>query len=477
MVIGQWHRSWLLRLTLLVCVSAEVAAAEITPRITISREEEPVYWGDSVVIELESVGLDAPPDTSALFKEADLLRETIGTRIAVINQQVVEIKLRRMELLPRRQGVIILGPLSGSSVLEQVTSNSISIDVQAPADTQWQPTASDVHIAVSVSLGSQQDTAEPQEHTESVLPSPYVGQHIVATIELKHSHPIADEHITLPRFEGFDVLAQFTERRTIDELDDGSSQRVTTWQYHLFARHSGALHIGSVHWRGTAIRSRTMRAGFERVSAPVPLHIKPATQSVDWWLPAAQVRLAEHWSKDPRELSAGDEIIRTITLTAQGVLANHLPDIVPLESRALSTTPVHQSRSQQLTEDQLMATAVFKFRMIAQSPIPVFLDTVRVPWFSTSSDTGQEAIIPARRINVGLPDRADLLASLALEGRWIDRAMLRVSGSFAQWLPWHALLVLLSLIAAALWIRELLHWRTERLARRKGLPSGVLPEL
>ena len=116
--------------------------------------------------------------------------------------------------------------------------------------------------------------------------------------------------------------------------------------------------------------------------------------------------------------------------------------------------------------------------MIAQSPIPVFLDTVRVPWYDTVTASAREAIIPARRINVGLPDRADLLASLALDGNWFDRMLLRLEGSStARSLPWQAILALLCLLAAWLWIQELRYWRHERRQRKEGLKSTVLPEL
>lgn len=51
----------------------------------------------------------------------------------------------------------------------------------------------------------------------------------------------------------------------------------------------------------------------------------------------------------------------------------------------------------------------------------MFLDTVRIPWWDTELQLAREAIIPARRINVGLPDRANVLSKLALEESGISR--------------------------------------------------------
>lgn len=460
-------------------ITGQAKAADVEASIILIGGSETVYRGDSIIIEIETVGIPDPLDTTPMFQGADLLRETTGTRITVINERVVEMKLRRMELVPRHEGTVSFGPLTGISTGGPVTSNTIVINVQPPANSKWQPAKDDLQIELVLTSGSGTSPLNllDPEHTAKPVSQPFVGQHIVADIELRHRDPIADEQVILPDFTGFDVLEQYVERRTVETRSNGKSWRITAWRFHLFAQRSGELTVGAVNWKGTLIRSRTQRANFEKHLPPHSLSVKPAVSKSHWWLPATDVNLSDQWSKDPRELSAGDEIIRTITLSARDVLANHLPDIVPPESRALTTSLIRQSRSQQLTGDHVTATAIFEFRMIAQSPIPVFLDTVRVPWFSTVDSMAREAIIPARRINVGLPDRADLLANMALENNWIDRILFRLEGSKSRWYSWHISLALLSLCATWLWSLELRHWLRARRRARLGSCSTVLPEL
>ncbi len=456
-----------------------LAVAKVQPGITLIGSDETIYLGDSITLEVEAVGITEALDISTLFKDADLIRETTGTRIAVINERVVEVKLRRMEFLPRREGRVIFGPLSGMTIKGPVLSNSVIIDVQAPADTNWQPDPDDLTISqtLTVDNGASDSATINIIDTSASSPQPFVGQHMVFDIQLRHRHPIADEQLMLPDFDGFDVLEQFIQRRTVEELDNGERWRVIAWRYHLFAQRSGAIDIDGVRWKGTAIRSRTQRSDFDRHTDTFTLFAKPAASQASWWLPARRVALTDEWSKDPRTLSAGDEIIRTITLNAHNVLASHLPSVTPLESRALTTTPISHHRSQQLVGDQISASAVFKFRMVAQSPIPVFLDTVRVPWYSIVEDRKKDAIIPARRINVGLPDRADLLADIALNDSWKDKLLLRLRSSGESLVPWHVTLGLLLMLALFLSLRELAYWLDERRKRRSGQLSGVLPEL
>ena len=445
-------------------------AATVEPGIRLISENETIYMGDSVIIDVEAVGLLEPLDVSSLFKFADLLRETTGTRIAVIDGRVIEVKLRRMEFVPKQEGRVFFGPLNGESVRGAVASNTLIIDVQPPADINWEADANDLQISMVLGLGSSAlDTVANNQ--------PYVGQHMVASIELRHRHPIFEEKLTLPSFEGFDVLPEYEERRTIENSADDDSWRVISWRYHLFPQRSGKQSITGISWSGTAVRSRTQRSKFARDTTEISYAIKPAADFEQWWLPATAVILSDEWSKDPRELSAGDEIIRTISLKSEGVLANHLPTVIPLESRALTSTLINQSRNQELSNGSVKATATFTYRMVAQSPIPVFLDTVRVPWFHTLENTPREAIIPARRINVGLPDRADLLADIALKDNWGARLKFKISSSEIQRAPWYISFSMLVIVCSALGFRELFHSRREFKQYSDGHGAGNLPEL
>ncbi len=468
----------LLALTLL-CSSTQAATVE--PGITLISDSETIYLGDSIIIDVEAVGLLEPLDVSALFKYADLLRETTGTRIAVIEGRVVEVKLRRMEFIPKEEGRAFFGPLSADSIRGQVTSNTLIVDVQPQADTQWQPQDDDLSIDITYTLDNGEILQYSDIEEPTATPNAFVGQHIIADIKLRHKHPIFEEQLDLPSFEGFDILKEFEERRTTEEtvLDDGSIQsfRIVAWRYHLFPQRSGTHTVDDISWSGTTIKSRTQRSDFNRSLEGGELNINIAQSASQWWLPATQVSLVDEWSKDPRELSAGDEIIRTITLSASDVLANHLPDVTPLESRAISSTLINQQRSQSMNQGTPVSTATFTYRMVAQSPIPVFLDTVRVVWFNTNTQDIKEAIIPARRINVGLPDRADLLADLAIQGNLWDRFNLWVQSHLSHWIPWNVSLILLGLGVLLLGTGECLARIRQLRDTKRGTPERFLPEL
>lgn len=368
--------------------------------INLSLDSAEIFHGDAIVLEIESSGLLDTIDFSPLEAHSTVVRDTGGTRIAVIKGKVVEIAIKRIDLIPDKPGLLVIGPLLAGDV----TSNSVHVKVLNETRPTWQPVTDDLRINTSLTPAS-----------------PRVHQQALFTIELLHRYPVNNEEITLPDLSGFAKRVLFENRRTFKDEDKEWFR--TQWQYLIFPQQSGPQTIGDITWTGTATKSRVERAEFSRTHQPTPLTILPATTDTGaWWLPASSLQLTEHWSSPATELRAGDEVERTIIISAQSVLAGQLPNPVVPESRALQQTLINTSRSEELNNQSMVASAEFTYRVKAQSPIPVFLDTVRIPWWNTAEGELKEAILPARRINVGLPDRADLLSNIALQESGVTRA-------------------------------------------------------
>lgn len=373
------------------------------PTITLRLESPEILLGDTVILEIESVGLEQPIDLDPLRDIAQIGRETYGTRIEVIGGKVVEVRLRRIEIVPRASGVVIVGPLQAGDV----TSNTASVSVLTDRPADWAPGPDDLALTMTASRAD-----------------PHVQEEVVLDIVLSHRYPMLAETLPKPDLSGLDVLPVFEERRTLDEK---AGLRRIAWRYLVWPKHSGALSIPGVTASGDMQRSRLERGKFSVTTPPVRLAVRPsAFPAGDWWLPAQSLSLTEEWSGDVTGLNAGDELVRTIRVSARGVRAVQIPDIAMPEARALAITPLGAHRSQAVSPEGITAQAEFRFRVRALSPIPVFPDTIRLPWFNTTTGEAREAIIPARRINIGIPDREALLQQAAQGHSAAER--------LAQWL-------------------------------------------
>lgn len=425
----------ILLLSLALLIAPQIANAQ-KASVTLKIDSTELFIGDAIVIDIESTGLVEPLDVEPLKNIAQFDRETYGTRIAVVEQKVVEIKIRRMEFTATEAGTLIFGPLVGIANAGEITSNSVSVAVSKSSDQQWTPGDEDFSASFVV------------DNT-----SPFVHQQFVASLTLRHRYTIADETINLPDFSNFDVVPVLEARRTIDPGDD--NWRLINWQWLLHPKKSGNTTLSGPSWTGLMIKSRTQRSQFAIAAPAIELTISAALNANEWWLPASNISLSDSWSKPVIELSAGDEVIRTITVIAEGALSQQIPDIAPLPSRAFSAVLISKNREQSLIGNKIVSKAEFQFRMTAQSPIPVFLDTVRVPWWNTEERKMSEAIIPARRINIGLPERADVLANLALRGSFWDRSVMKIKSMNINWAIPALFLVLITILA---WLGDLPHY-------------------
>lgn len=387
-------------LVLLLALSSWAGFAQAKPPsfLKLQIDNNEIVLGDTVVLEVSSTGLLDPIDFSPLDDVAEVLRQTSGTRIAVFGGEVVEVHSLRIELVPRRLGTVLIGPL----VAGDVASNTVSVRVVEDRQIAWTPTARDIRLDQTISSHA-----------------PWLQQQLILDIRLRYRHPISEESVQLPDLTGFRVVPIYRERRTLDEDDGGWA--MIAWRYLLFPERSGEITLAGTRFVGAIAKSRAERAHFDLKAEDVVLAVRPAAFAGEWWLVANDVSIRDEWDGDPRQLSAGDEIERTITVSADGVLAEQIPDVAMAETRGLAITPVGESRDGKVAETGSTATASFRFRVRALSPVPAFLDTVRLRWWNVAENHAEDAVLPARRIDIGIPDRDKLLAAAEAEPSMFSR--------------------------------------------------------
>lgn len=437
---------------LLLFAACHQAAAKAKPFIEIITEANTAFLGDTIVIEVRWSGLLDPIDFGPLLVNAELVRETVGTRIAVADGEVIDISSRRMELLPRQIGSVTLGPLRSGDVV----SNSVTVDVTPMSSVVWRPGPDDIRLEQTISTTS-----------------PWIQQQVTLDIVLVARYPVAGEKITLPNLETFRAVTIFSERRTADAGNDGLSR--WAWRYLLFPQKSGKLSVPGMRISGTIAKSRTQRASFDLTASSTDLDVKPSAFSQsNWWVAATSLDLSDAWSGDVKAMSAGDEIERNIIVDAKGILPEQIPEIAMPETNGLAITSLGTTRNGGISNDISNARATFRFRVRALSPVPVFLDTVRLRWWNTSANRSEEAIIPARRIDIGVPDRSKLLNHAAGNMNWVDRLRATLEGyASAIWIVAFVTMAAAA-SAVALWgqlgdaIRTIGYRRSIRNAARSG---------
>ena len=424
----------MIRLVILILMCCEVMADSRFIELTL--EPETIYQNDSFVLNIESSGVPVPVDPGDL-PFATPIRETTGTRFLVRGGSVLPVDLRRMAFQSTGTGKFDIGPIE----IDGVRSNGVTLNIAAPNQEEFTVDKGNVELEVQIS------------HL-----APYVHQQVVMDVVLYHRHRLIDLDIQPPVVENAQIKTVMEARRPPPHPDRPEWDRVL-WRYLVFPGKDGRLSISPIQVSGTLVTLTQQRDAFSLQEGPWSLDVRGSAVSDEWWLPASRVVADESWSIDLANLNAGDEFERIITVTANGARAEQIPDLNMYDMVGFLITRFPPRRETHFGDNGVTGMAIFRFRLQSISPTPVFLDTIKLPWWDINKDQSEMEILPARRIHVGLPDRDALLQTLGAEVSFATR----LSDAIFSWRS------LVYGTAATLWILLIIRWVSQNSRWHRGL--------
>lgn len=277
-----------------------------------------------------------------------------------------------------------------SFTIEGRRTSPIVVDVVAPGDSESQ-------------RGPVFVTAEVDNQT------PYVQQQVRYTVRLHIAQTLESGSISPPEVEHADIQ-QASNDEDRQDIIDGQRYRVITRTYFITPRRSGPLSIQGSRFDGQ-IRDNTSRsfATFSRpqtvsaLAADIDIDVQAQPQNYQGhWLPSEQVTLNEEWD-DSQRLIVGEPISRRITLTAQGVRDEQLPDIEIMLPEGMRYYPERTERDSFSRQGQRFAQAQFRGVIIPARAGTFQLPAIDVQWWDVERQQQRSATIPAREIEVHEP--------------------------------------------------------------------------
>ena len=171
----------------------------------------------------------------------------------------------------------------------------------------------------------------------------------------------------------------------------------------VFPEKTGDLVIGSFTHKLTVVDGLGQRL-IEVKSPPVTLKVADwqgpggPRDPNRWWLPSSGVRVTDQWSGDPNHMARGETIRRTVTIEADGAMAEQLPPAPVMRSGGVISFRGPIDRDTRITEAGPVARAVYRWDMRPTTAFPAIVEPVKIPWFDTTSRTLREAVVPAQRM-------------------------------------------------------------------------------
>ena len=434
--------------------------ASLAQAQTATLRQQQVYPGDiaELTIEHESkfpslYALDTTP------LEADFKVLDTRSRIARVYREnrTVHRMQWQVQMVPRRSGRLRVPPLSfGGHYSEPVWLDVITANSELQARQK-------VFVEIE---------AQPE--------NPYPGQQTRIVTRLLHNLQALDGALDDPEAGSAQIYRGSRDSRYRSQRD-GDSLSVLERSILLIPAAADELEVSAASFRGSIAAngdSADSRYIYRQSTAlRLPLRPLPPGYDSDSWLPARELKVRLDWDSPDAPARVGDSVGVTLTLEADGLPGEALPDGLLLrDSGAYRIYADKALRSTRVEGDaraaRLLGRLQQRFAIIAQQPGELTLPRLQLRWWDVEQDRARVATLESSSLTVvGASAIADTRAS-SIEGAGTSSVVPRgLLPSFVHrhW-PWIALLAGTALCAGLVYAakpqRRRLRARLARARRR-----------
>ncbi|MCI5106268.1 MAG: BatD family protein [Pseudomonadales bacterium] len=326
-------------------------------------------------------------DLTPLTDNFDVLGTRTSSQIRSVNGSVESWTDYVVTLFPLTEGELEIPSLNINSV--QTDPIAINVVNQGPRSNQ----------------ASDELFLEIEVNKESV----YVQEQLLFTVRLFYTiNGIRNPQFTEPEMPDT-VVELIGSPNQYEELIDGVRYGVYEKRYVIFPQRSGPLEIPDILFRGEVtdgssnfvfrnLNTRRVTAFIDGIT--IDVKERPASaQSVNW-LPASRVSLSEDWSRSLDDLQIGDSVVRTITMSAEGLDGAVLPPLTEENIAGMNTYPDPPEIDRSFVDGSIVGTRIESTTLVATAAGELEIPQVTVPWWNVDSDQMESSIIPATRINI-----------------------------------------------------------------------------
>lgn len=259
--------------------------------------------------------------------------------------------------------------------------------------------------------------------TEISKEEAYVQEQLVYTIKIFYSIGFDQgAQLTSPQV-GDSVVQQLGSDENYQEVVNGIGYNVTERRFVIYPQASGELTVPPVYFTASVgrrtglnrfLNNRSQLREINLASDPHTITVLPHPASFPanaTWLPAADLKLEESWSGPLDNVPVGEAVTRNIVLTTSGLSSSLLPGIEYAAQPGLKFYPDQPVREDLANRDGVIGKRSEGTAIVASDPGTYQLPEVRLPWWNTTTNTLETAILPARTITVPEPAEGELVES------------------------------------------------------------------
>jgi len=389
---------WLIQLTFVLFCQNIQAGGELRAYVDKTR----VAVGETIQLTLEAAKrVRSELDTGPLEKDFEVFSTSKGSNINVINGKIDYRTTWTLSLSPIREGVLQIPELE----VDGMRSSPINITVtQSPVSTSSSESEDGIFIDTKV---------EPD--------FPYVQQQAIVTIRLYYGSELREG--SLGALEVDDAIVhKFGEDKTYEAEKNGRRYNVMERKYLVSFQTDGDHLIKGIVFDGKMIDlgqrhhldpfgslfnrdffdglNATKRVRIRGKDVTVQVLPRPASISESNWLPAKSLQLSEKWSSDKKEFNIGDPITRTVTIEAEGLTGDQLPDLADEQVDGFRVYPDKAEADFELKDERIIGKRTRKIAYIPSMAGNLTIPAIRVDWWDIEEKKVKSARLPERTVTI-----------------------------------------------------------------------------
>jgi len=376
-VVAAWaHRALLSGAALLCAVNA---LAGVTARV----DRADIELNESFTLEIISdANIDLQPDVSVLDKDFYVGQGSQLSNTTIVNGQISRSKTWTYTLMPKRNGEIVIPPITLGSEQTAPLTISVSEPTYAP------PGQADVFVTSEV------DFSET-----------YVQAQVLLKIKIYRSVATRQPALREPTISGVEVLSELAgDDRSYEAVIGGTPYSVVERVYALYPQESGRIEISPARFEARVLRDGRITGRKVYESEPqsvtvLPIPARPVGYPDAVWLPARELSIVEDWSRDATEVKAGEPLTRHVTISALGQLETQIPALQPPAAEGVNVYPDKPELSRRIESGGIRGVRKDQYAIIGVKAGSVVLPPLEVPWWNTQKSEWQVARLPERTIN------------------------------------------------------------------------------
>lgn len=356
------------------------ATADVTVRV----DRPSVDLNESFLLEIIiDTNIDMEPDLTVLDQDFYRGQESHLSNTSIINGQIRRSRTWQVALMAKRTGTLTIPAITVGN--EQ--SSPVTITINEPR--QAPPGEADVFVTSEV------DQSET-----------YVQAQVLYRIKVYRAVQTRQPALRDPVITGAETLIELAgDERTYEAILNGKAYNVHERVVALYPQESGEISISPARFEARVLRDGRITGRKVFDSDPHTINVKPipappAEHPDATWLPARDVVLSEDWSREPRNIDAGEPVTRHVTISALGQLETQIPALEPPDVDGMNIYADKPDLTRRIEADGIRGIRKDQYAMIGVRGGPAEVPELVVPWYDIVNEEWREARLPGRTIEI-----------------------------------------------------------------------------